>query len=72
MKKIGLVFNMIGVAILGFQPQVTLWDVGTAAKYPGLNILGWGLLFFGFLMMFLVEAKIDKKKIRKLIVDLTK
>ena len=44
MTKIGLVLNIIGVIILGFQPNVTLWGTGIKPKYAILNILGWGFL----------------------------
>ena len=55
--KIGLGLNIIGVIILGFQPYVTLWGTGTRAKYPFLNILGWGLLGVGFLVQLLAKEK---------------
>jgi hypothetical protein len=55
MKKIGLIFNILGVIILGFQPNVTLWETGIKPKYAFLNILGWGLLGVGFLLQLIAK-----------------
>jgi len=57
MRKMGLVLNIIGVMILGFQPNVTLWDTGIKPKYTLLNILGWGLLGVGFLLQLIARDK---------------
>ncbi|MCX5698329.1 MAG: hypothetical protein NTX01_01335 [Candidatus Omnitrophica bacterium] len=56
MSILGLIFNMIGVAILGFQPQVTLWGSGIRPKIILLNILGWGFMFAGFGLMLISEV----------------
>ena len=60
MNKFGLILNMIGVVILGFQPYQTLWDTGTRAKITWLNILGWGSMFIGFGLMLFVEFNLRK------------
>ena len=57
MNKLGLILNMMGVIILGFQPYDTLWDAGTRAKVGWLNALGWGCLFIGFLLMLVAEFR---------------
>lgn len=48
LTRLGLMLDMGAAGILSFQPEVTLWGTGTAAKYPALNCLGWLLLFLGF------------------------
>jgi len=55
MKKIGLILNIVGVVILGFQPNLTLWDSGTKPKFAILNILGWVCLGVGFLLQLFAE-----------------
>ena len=57
MIKVGLILNMIGVLILGLQPEVTLWDTGTGPKLAWLNTLGWVFLFFGFGLILFVECR---------------
>jgi len=57
MKKIGLIFNILGVIILGFQPHVTLWGIGTKPKYLIMNVLGCGLLGMGFIIQLLKKEK---------------
>jgi hypothetical protein len=59
MKKIGLILNIVGVVILGFQPNFTLWDSGMKPKFAILNILGWACLGVGFL--FQLFANENKK-----------
>jgi len=53
---------MIGVVILGFQPQITLWDTGTRPKIAWLNILGWALMFSGFGLMLIAEWFKNKRR----------
>ncbi|MFH1198825.1 MAG: hypothetical protein V1650_01495 [Candidatus Omnitrophota bacterium] len=54
---------MIGVVILGFQPQATLWGTGVRPKIIWLNILGWGFMFVGFGLMLISVTLSRKKKI---------
>ena len=57
MKKVGLVFNIIGVAILGFQP-LELWvSAGIKPKHNFLNVLGWSFLGLGFLLQLIAKEK---------------
>ena len=57
----GLLLNMIGVVVLGFQQRLTLWDIGTKAKYPMLNNTGWIFLFFGFSFILITEVSERQK-----------
>lgn len=55
MTILGLIFDMIGAVILGFQPQLTLWDTGTCPRIIWLNALGWGFIFIGFGLILISE-----------------
>ena len=72
MSILGLIFNMIGIVILGFQPQVTLWDTGIRPKIIWLNILGWGLMFVGFGLMLISELLQKREDINPMKINLKK
>ena len=59
MKKLGLIFNIVGVVILGFfTPMVTGYGSGgLKPTNPDLYMAGWIALFIGFLSSLFGEFK---------------
>lgn len=56
MNVAGLISNMVGVIIIGFQ-RYTIGFGGTspAPELPWLYWLGWGCMFIGFSLMLASE-----------------
>jgi len=52
----GLILNMIGVVVLGFQKYSTIIGVGNAPDKRWLYILGWLIMFTGFALMLATEV----------------
>lgn len=59
MTILGLILDMVGALILGFEPQLTLWDTGTH-QIVWLHYLGWGFIIIGFGLV-LVSELLQKK-----------
>lgn len=57
MKITGLILNIIGVVIVGFQPMSGTYDTIGLPDYPILNRIGWGFLLIGFGLMLFSEIK---------------
>ena len=57
MTILGLILNMIGVAIVGLQKYDTPFDGGNVPRNPRLNKIGWISMFLGFALMLIAEIK---------------
>jgi uncharacterized membrane protein len=55
----GLILNMLGVIILGFQKYDTIVGGGNVPNKQWLYNLGWVIMFIGFALM--LAAEIIKK-----------
>jgi len=51
----GLILNMLGVAILGFQKYGTTFNGASVPERRWLYILGWIVMFIGFALMLVAE-----------------
>lgn len=62
MTILGLIFNMIGVVILGLQPTAAYYDTGIHPRIAWLDLSGWTFLFIGFGLMLYNELRKNKAK----------